>query len=158
MGLSDRSRYLRFHGYAALTPDLVTSVLDPDWAERGAFVGVLGKPDAERIVALASYVRLRDPLVAEAAFAVADELQGHGVGTRLLEQLAAAAAPTGIEAFVAEVLPDILVKGGDYQPDEIHGRAEVEAAGGRVLSLPFIEGASTSSVIERIRKEVMSDE
>jgi rfaE bifunctional protein nucleotidyltransferase chain/domain len=54
-------------------------------------------------------------------------------------------------ALIAEVLPDVLVKGGDYKPDEIHGRAEVEAAGGRVLSLPFIEGASTSSVIEKIR-------
>ncbi|MDT5123463.1 MAG: D-beta-D-heptose 7-phosphate kinase / D-beta-D-heptose 1-phosphate adenosyltransferase [Acidobacteriota bacterium] len=54
-------------------------------------------------------------------------------------------------SLIAEVLPDILVKGGDYKPDEIHGREEVEAAGGRVLSLPFIEGASTSSVIEKIR-------
>ena len=55
-------------------------------------------------------------------------------------------------ALIAEVLPDVLVKGGDYKPDEIHGREEVEAAGGRVLSLPFIEGASTSSVIERIKE------
>jgi D-beta-D-heptose 7-phosphate kinase/D-beta-D-heptose 1-phosphate adenosyltransferase len=54
-------------------------------------------------------------------------------------------------ALISKLLPDILVKGGDYQLNEIHGREEVEAAGGRVLSLPFIEGASTSSVIERIR-------
>lgn len=54
-------------------------------------------------------------------------------------------------ALIAEVLPDVLVKGGDYAPSEIHGREEVEAAGGRVLALPFIEGASTTSVIERIR-------
>lgn len=60
-------------------------------------------------------------------------------------------------ALIAEVLPDILVKGGDYQLDEIHGREETEAAGGRVLSLPFIEGASTSSIIERVKK-VTSDE
>lgn len=60
-------------------------------------------------------------------------------------------------ALIAEILPDILVKGGDYQLDEIHGREEVERAGGRVLALPFIEGASTSSVIERVKK-VMSDE
>ena len=53
-------------------------------------------------------------------------------------------------SLIAEVLPDILVKGGDYQPDEIHGREEIVAAGGRVLSLPFIEGASTSSIIRRI--------
>lgn len=61
-------------------------------------------------------------------------------------------------ALIKEVLPDVLVKGGDYQLDEIHGREETEAAGGRVLSLPFVEGASTSSIIEKIRKAVMSDE
>ena len=55
-------------------------------------------------------------------------------------------------SLIAEILPDILVKGGDYILDEIHGREEVEAAGGRVLSLPFVEGASTSGIIERILK------
>ena len=60
-------------------------------------------------------------------------------------------------ALITEVLPDILVKGGDYQLDEIHGREETEAAGGRVLSLPFVEGASTSSIIERIRRAVTGD-
>lgn len=61
-------------------------------------------------------------------------------------------------SLIARLLPDVLVKGGDYNLDEIHGREEVEAAGGRVLSLPFIEGASTSSVIERIRRAVTSDD
>ena len=61
-------------------------------------------------------------------------------------------------ALIGEVLPDILVKGGDYDLDEIHGREEVEAAGGRVLSLPFVEGVSTTSIIEKIRKAVTSDE
>jgi rfaE bifunctional protein nucleotidyltransferase chain/domain len=55
-------------------------------------------------------------------------------------------------ALIADVLPDVLVKGGDYALDEIHGREEVEAAGGRVLSLPFVEGASTSVIIERLKK------
>jgi D-beta-D-heptose 7-phosphate kinase/D-beta-D-heptose 1-phosphate adenosyltransferase len=54
-------------------------------------------------------------------------------------------------ALIAELLPDVLVKGGDYSLDQIHGREEVEAAGGRVVSLPFVEGASTSKLIERIR-------
>ena len=54
--------------------------------------------------------------------------------------------------LIAKVLPDVLAKGGDYGLDEIHGREEVEAAGGRVVSLPFIEGASTSSIIERMLK------
>jgi D-beta-D-heptose 7-phosphate kinase/D-beta-D-heptose 1-phosphate adenosyltransferase len=59
--------------------------------------------------------------------------------------------------LISEVLPDVLVKGGDYAPSEIHGREEVEAAGGRVLALPFVEGASTTGIIERV-KGVMSDE
>lgn len=53
-------------------------------------------------------------------------------------------------ALIAKLLPDVLVKGGDYQLDQIHGREEVEAAGGRVISLPFVEGASTTSLIERM--------
>lgn len=55
-------------------------------------------------------------------------------------------------SLIAALLPDLLVKGGDYAPDEIHGREEVERAGGRVLSLPFVEGASTSSIVERIKR------
>jgi rfaE bifunctional protein nucleotidyltransferase chain/domain len=56
-------------------------------------------------------------------------------------------------SLIAGLLPDVLVKGGDYTLDQIHGRAEVEAAGGRVVSLPFVEGVSTSSLVERIRNE-----
>src|SRR2546427_12835037 len=55
-------------------------------------------------------------------------------------------------SLIATLLPDVLVKGGDYALDEIHGREEVEAAGGKVVSLPFIEGASTSKVIERMKQ------
>lgn len=52
--------------------------------------------------------------------------------------------------LIATLLPDVLVKGGDYQLDQIHGREEVEAAGGEVISLPFVEGASTTALIERM--------
>ncbi len=55
-------------------------------------------------------------------------------------------------ALIGKLLPDVLAKGGDYGIDEIHGREEVEAAGGKVVSLPFIEGASTTAMIERMRK------
>jgi D-beta-D-heptose 7-phosphate kinase/D-beta-D-heptose 1-phosphate adenosyltransferase len=54
-------------------------------------------------------------------------------------------------SLIAELLPDVLVKGGDYALDQIHGREEVEAAGGSVVSLPFVEGASTSKLIERMK-------
>ena len=55
-------------------------------------------------------------------------------------------------SLIAELLPDVLVKGGDYALGEIHGREEVEAAGGRVVSLPFVEGVSTSAIIEQMKK------
>lgn len=52
--------------------------------------------------------------------------------------------------IISALLPDILVKGGDWGIDTIIGREEVEAAGGKVMSLAFVEGCSTSDVIERI--------
>jgi rfaE bifunctional protein nucleotidyltransferase chain/domain len=54
--------------------------------------------------------------------------------------------------LIAALLPDVLVKGGDYGLDEIHGREEVEAAGGKVVSLPFIEGASTTAIIQKMKR------
>jgi rfaE bifunctional protein nucleotidyltransferase chain/domain len=54
-------------------------------------------------------------------------------------------------ALIAALLPDLLVKGNDWGPDEIVGRAEVEQAGGRVISLPLEPGYSTSAILARIR-------
>lgn len=54
-------------------------------------------------------------------------------------------------SLIARTLPDVLVKGGDYNLDEIHGREEVEAAGGRVVAVPLVEGASTTGIIERVK-------
>lgn len=55
-------------------------------------------------------------------------------------------------SLIKQLLPDVLVKGGDYGLNEIHGREDVEAAGGKVISLPFVAGASTSSIVERIKQ------
>ena len=55
-------------------------------------------------------------------------------------------------SLIAQLLPDVLVKGGDYTLDQIHGREEVEAAGGRVVSLPFVKGVSSSAIIDRMKK------
>ena len=60
--------------------------------------------------------------------------------------------------LIAGLLPDVLVKGGDYGLDEIHGREEVEAAGGEVISLPFVAGESTSTIIERMKRAKHSTE
>jgi D-glycero-beta-D-manno-heptose 1-phosphate adenylyltransferase len=55
-------------------------------------------------------------------------------------------------SLIVQLLPDVLVKGGDWQLNEIVGREQVEAAGGKVLSLPFLEGSSTTEIIERIKR------
>ena len=52
--------------------------------------------------------------------------------------------------LVAAVVPDVLVKGGDWAVNQIVGAGVVTAAGGRVLSLPFVEGKSTTAIIERV--------
>ena len=57
--------------------------------------------------------------------------------------------------LIAALLPDVLVKGGDWSVDTIVGREEVEAAGGLVKSLAFIDGLSTTDVIQRIMERQM---
>lgn len=52
---------------------------------------------------------------------------------------------------IARLLPDVLVKGGDWASDQIVGREEVEAAGGRVVSIPFVPGYSTTRILQKIR-------
>lgn len=54
-------------------------------------------------------------------------------------------------ALIADLLPDVLVKGADYEPEQVAGGPEVVAAGGRVVLLPFVEGYSTTALIQRIR-------
>jgi D-beta-D-heptose 7-phosphate kinase/D-beta-D-heptose 1-phosphate adenosyltransferase len=58
--------------------------------------------------------------------------------------------------LITRVLPDVLAKGGDWGPNEIVGREEVEAAGGRVVSVAVLPGYSTSSILERIRSGTSS--
>src|SRR5277367_5225415 len=53
--------------------------------------------------------------------------------------------------IIAALLPDVLVKGGDWAGDQIVGRAEVEAAGGRVVSIPVAPGYSTTAILQKIR-------
>jgi len=60
-------------------------------------------------------------------------------------------------SLIATLLPDVLVKGGDYDLHKIHGREEVEAAGGKVISLPFVQGASSTTIIERMKPRMKTD-
>jgi D-beta-D-heptose 7-phosphate kinase/D-beta-D-heptose 1-phosphate adenosyltransferase len=53
---------------------------------------------------------------------------------------------------IRRVRPDVLVKGGDWRPEDVVGRREVESWNGRVLIVPTRPGDSTSSLVERIRE------
>lgn len=54
--------------------------------------------------------------------------------------------------LISEVQPDVLVKGGDYQPDDVVGKELVEARGGVLVLIPFVPGKSTTKIIEKIQK------
>lgn len=60
------------------------------------------------------------------------------------------------QLLISRILPDILVKGGDYRPEQIAGHVEVEANGGQVRILPFVDGFSTSAIVDKIRKSFNS--
>jgi len=55
--------------------------------------------------------------------------------------------------LIASLLPDVLVKGGDYSMDQMVGREAVERAGGEVTVIPFIQGRSTTGLIQQIQRK-----
>lgn len=54
--------------------------------------------------------------------------------------------------LIKAIQPDVLVKGGDWTEDRIVGADIVQAKGGKVISLPFVEGQSTTRIIETMKK------
>jgi D-beta-D-heptose 7-phosphate kinase/D-beta-D-heptose 1-phosphate adenosyltransferase len=54
--------------------------------------------------------------------------------------------------LILRVRPQVLVKGGDWTPDRVIGRAEVEGWGGRVEIIPLAEGLSTTELLRRVRR------
>lgn len=54
--------------------------------------------------------------------------------------------------LIRTLVPDVLVKGGDYAKDQVVGREVVEAAGGRVVIIPLLPGQSSSTLVERLRQ------
>ena len=56
------------------------------------------------------------------------------------------------QKLISAILPDVLVKGGDYTLDQIVGANEVLANGGDVKIVPILEGFSTTSIIERMKQ------
>ncbi|PXY24968.1 bifunctional acetate--CoA ligase family protein/GNAT family N-acetyltransferase [Prauserella endophytica] len=100
--LSDRTRYLRYFGaYPRIPARDLERFSTVDHHDRVAFVALLG----DDVVAVGRYERL-DAESAEVAFVVDDAHQGRGLGSILLEHLAAAASERGLRRFVAEVLAE----------------------------------------------------
>jgi GNAT superfamily N-acetyltransferase len=100
---SQNSIYLRFFTYKATLSDKeLKRFTEVDHHDRVAFVITAG----EDIIGIGRYDRLDDPTEAEVAFNVSDAYQGRGLGSILLEHLAAAARENGIRRFSAEVLPE----------------------------------------------------
>lgn len=60
------------------------------------------------------------------------------------------------QAIIEELMPDVLVKGGDWSKDQIVGRKTVERNGGQVIATNFEEGFSTTGIINRIRSQIHS--
>ena len=56
-------------------------------------------------------------------------------------------------ALITELRPDILVKGGDYDMDKLAETAVVRAYGGTALAIPFVDGYSTTALVNKIRQE-----
>ena len=97
--LSPESRYFRFHG-PGRADTVARAAVEASGVDRVSLIA----RRAGRVIAACSYEGLREPGVAEIALAVADGEQRRGIGTRMLEQLAATGAERGLRRFDAAVL------------------------------------------------------
>ncbi|WP_445154598.1 bifunctional acetate--CoA ligase family protein/GNAT family N-acetyltransferase [Arthrobacter sp. Hor0625] len=103
VGQSQKSIYMRFFAFKSkLSAKELKRFTEVDYKDRVALVITIGGD----IIGIGRYDRLQDPAEAEVAFNIADAHQGRGIGSILLEHLAAAARENGIRKFSAEVLPE----------------------------------------------------
>ena len=139
-GLSPESRYLRFHGFGR-TDTVARADAEATGVDR---LALIGRHDG-RVVAVAGYEGLREPGVAEVAFAVADADQRRGIGMRMLEQLAAIAAGRGIRRFDAEVMSENRLMLGVFE----HAGFAVRRKGFGEVTVS-LDITPTDAVLERI--------
>jgi len=106
--LSPRTRYLRFqYAKSYISPEELAYFTEIQPPQRCAYVATMGEGEHERIVGVGRYDMLPDEgKRAEVAFVVEDNIQVRGMGTALLERLAATARRYRISRFVAQVLPE----------------------------------------------------
>ena len=140
-GLSSDSRYLRFHGFGR-TDTVARADAEASGVDR---LALIGRRDGQ-VVAVACYDGLREPGVAEVAFAVADDDQRRGIGMRMLEQLAEIAADRGIHRFDAEVMANNRLMLGVFE----HAGFAVRRWGSGGELTVSLDITPTEAVLERI--------
>jgi acyl-CoA synthetase (NDP forming)/RimJ/RimL family protein N-acetyltransferase len=140
--LSTRTKYLRFFFvHDALTPEEVRHYTHVDQVDRFALVATFG----DAIIGIGRWDRAPGDVEAEIAFVIADEHQGRGIASILLEHLAAAGRELGVQRFAATVLAQnhamlrVFADAG-YQPRSAHDGPEVE------LDFAIEETAATERV------------
>ncbi|GGP40602.1 bifunctional acetate--CoA ligase family protein/GNAT family N-acetyltransferase [Saccharothrix coeruleofusca] len=146
--LSERTRYFRYFGpYPRMPQRDLQRFSTVDHADRVAFAALLG----DDIVAVGRYDRLGDGGSAEVAFVVRDDHQGRGLGSILLEHLAAAARERGLSRFTAEVLAE---NGQMVRVFRDAGYSVRRAFDEGVLHLEFdIDPTEESVVVARAREQ-----
>jgi len=107
--LSTHSKYLRWHNIPKeMTEEDAKEYCTVDYKDTFAYVAETGKGENRRIVGIARYYRYPNSRKAEVAFAIEDEYQAIGLGTRLMEALVNVARKNGITVFEANVLAENL--------------------------------------------------
>jgi GNAT superfamily N-acetyltransferase len=140
-GLSPESRYPGFHGFGR-TDIVARADAEATGVDR---LALIARHDG-RVVAAAGYEGLREPGVAEVAFAVADEDRHRGIGTRMIEQLAAIAADRGIHRFDAEVVASNGSMLGVFE----HARFAVRRRGSQGELTVSLDITPTETLLEQI--------
>jgi len=116
-----------------------------DYLERAAALGerlIIGLNDDDSIRRLKGNSRPVNPLQNRAVMLAA---------LRAVDMVVPFSEDTPLNLIKA-LQPDLLVKGGDYEPDAIVGAEEVRRHGGKVVVMPFLEGHSSTALIERINR------
>ncbi len=142
--LSEESRYRRFFTRGDAPADVVRRLSDSRDPARGVtLVAERSVDGASRIVATASYSALKGAS-AEVAFAVADDFQGKGLGTLLLERLAAIGAQAGLRRFEATTLADNTQMLSVFRDSGFEIRSK--SAGGSVIDVQLSLASSAARV------------
>ncbi len=134
---SDRSVYYRYFSPIKTMPHAkIQEYVNVDYRTVMSIVGVVKEAGAEKIIAEARYVRLKDRLYADIAFIVDEQYQGKGIASFMLRLLGRAGIERGIEGFTADVIADnkAMMKVFENGPYPVEAKIEEGAYG---LTMPF---------------------